>query len=88
MTGIEITPQRLRDVEEMEAILRGAGVSTLRVRVCQEESGEFFLRLEVSPEEMPTVLACREDLERAGAERGYRWVTLDLGGYRTGGGVS
>jgi uncharacterized protein len=88
MTGIEITPQRLTDVEEMEAILRGAGVSTLRVRVCRDESGDLFLRLEVSPKEMATVLAHREGLQRAGAERGYRWVTLDLGGYRTGGGVS
>ena len=88
MTGIEITSQRLRDVEETEAILKGAGVSTLRVRVCRDQSGDYFLRVEVSPEEMARVLACREDLQRAGAERGYRWVTLDLGGYRTGGGVS
>jgi uncharacterized protein len=88
MTGIEITSERLNDVEEMEAILREAGVTTLRVRVCRDESGEFFLRVEVSPEEMPRVLACRGDLQQAGAERGYRWVTLDLGGYRTGGGVS
>jgi uncharacterized protein len=88
MTGIEITSQRLKDVEEMEAILRRAGISTLRVRVCRDESGHFFLRVEVPPEEMTGVLACREDLQQAGAERGYRWVTLDLGGYRTGGGVS
>jgi uncharacterized protein len=88
MTGIEITPDRLRDVEEMEAILRDAGVSTLRVRVCEDEKGSFFLRVEVPPEEMEAVLSCREKLQREGTERGYRWVTLDLGGYRTGGGVS
>jgi uncharacterized protein len=88
MTGIEITSRKLRDVEEMEAILRAAGISTLRVRICEGEKGSFFLRVEVPPEEMEAVLSCRGELQRAGTERGYRWVTLDLGGYKTGGGVS
>ena len=88
MTGIEITPERLRDVEELESILRRAGVSTLRVRICKDDQSSFFLRVEAAPEEMDAVLICREELQRAGAARGYRWVTLDLGGYQTGGGVS
>jgi uncharacterized protein len=87
-TGIEITPERLRDVEELETILRRAGVSTLRVRICRDDQSSFFLRVEAAPEEMNEVLGCREELQRAGAERGYRWVTLDLAGYQTGGGVS
>jgi uncharacterized protein len=88
MTGIQVTPQRLRDVEEMERILREAGAKTLRVRVCRAEDGVHFLRVEVAPEELEKVLNCREELNEAGTARGYRWVTLDLGGYRTGGGVS
>jgi len=88
MTGIEITPAMLQDVERFEGILRDAGVSTLRVRVCRDETGAFFLRVEVPPEEMEAVLAGRTELQEAGTERGYRWVTLDLGGYRTGGGVA
>jgi uncharacterized protein len=88
MTGIEVTPERLRDVEEVEAILRGEGVSVFRVRVCDAGEGTYFLRVEVAPEEMESVLKCREELQRAGTSRGYRWVTLDLGGYRTGGGVA
>ena len=88
MTGIEVTPEKLRDVEEMEAILRRAGVSNLRVRVCRDEEDSFFIRVEVLPDEMDAVLSCREELQRAGTERGYRWVTLDLGGYRMGGGVT
>jgi len=87
-TGIRISPERLRDVEEMERILREAGISILRVRICEAENDEYFLRVEVDPEEMENVLACREELIQAGLSRGYRWVTLDLGGYRTGGGVS
>jgi uncharacterized protein len=88
MTGIEITPDRLRDVDEMEGILRQAGVSSMRVRVCRDEGGAFFVRVESPPEEMGKVLACREALQMEGTARGYRWVTLDLGGYRTGGGVT
>jgi len=85
MTGLEITPGRLEDVEALETILRGAGIRVCRVRVCREaESG--FLRVEVAPEEMPRVLALRDELLREARARGYRWVTLDLEGYRTGGG--
>ena len=88
MTGIGITSEKLRDVEEMEAILRRAGVSNLRVRVCKDEEDSLFLRVEVPHDQMVMVLSCREELQREGTERGYRWVTLDLGGYRMGGGVS
>jgi uncharacterized protein len=88
MTGIEVTPERLRDVEAIEGILREVGVSTVRVRICRAEDDAHFLRVEVAPEELAKVLECREDLTEAGIARGYRWVTLDLGGYRTGGGVS
>jgi len=88
MTGIPVTGERLDDVEAMEAILRDAGVETVRVRVCQAQGGSCFLRVEVSPEAMPRVLECREALHQEGEARGYRWVTLDLAGYRTGGGVS
>jgi uncharacterized protein len=88
MTGIPVTPERLRDVEAMESILTEAGVKTLRVRICETDDGSKFLRVEVSPEEMAGVLDCREALQEESEARGYRWLTLDLGGYRTGGGVS
>ena len=88
MTGMPVTPERLKDVEALEAILRDSGISTCRVRVCGAEGDAPFLRVEVAPDEMEKVLACRRELQTAGRSRGYRWVTLDLGGYRTGGGVS
>ncbi len=87
-TGIGITPAVLRDVEDMEEILRGVGVATLRVRVCRDHRGSPFLRVEVPPDEMTAALACRKELLTVARERGYRWVTLDLDGYRTGGGVA
>lgn len=85
MTGLQITPGRLEDVDALETILRAGGVRVCRVRVCSEAEA-VFLRVEVAPDEMPRVLALRDDLLREARARGYRWVTLDLEGYRTGGG--
>ena len=87
MTGISITEKRLNDIEAMETILRKAGVKIFRVRLCQENT-ELFLRIESVPEEMRTVLEQHEALVAEGKKRGYKWVTLDLEPYRTGGGVS
>lgn len=88
MTGVQVTPERLRDVEVLEGILKEAGIRTLRVRICRTEDGADFVRVEVSPEEMHRVLDCRMALRKESESRGYRWLTLDLEGYRTGGGVS
>lgn len=88
MTGIPVTPERLAHVEAMEEILRKAGASTVRVRVCREDGGSHFFRVEAGEEDFDTVMACRKELHEAGLAQGYRWVTLDLGGYRTGGGVT
>ncbi|MBT3878297.1 MAG: ATP-dependent sacrificial sulfur transferase LarE [Candidatus Scalindua sp.] len=87
MTGISITEKRLNDIESMEMILKKAGVKIFRVRLCQEDT-ELFLRIESAPEEMQTVLEQHEVLVAEGKKRGYKWVTLDLEPYRTGGGVS
>ena len=85
MTGVAVTPQKLRDVEDLEAILRHAGLRVFRVRL-HEHPGGKWLRVEVAPDEMPRVLAVSPELHQAARDRGYAWVTLDLAGYRTGGG--
>jgi uncharacterized protein len=85
MTGVEITPKKLRDVEEMETILRRGGLKVFRVRL-HEDGANRFLRLEVAPEEISKAIELRDELARLGQARGYRWVTLDLAGYRAGGG--
>ncbi len=86
MTGVAVTPQKLRDVEDFETILRTAGLQVFRVRL-HEHPGGKWLRVEVAPGEMPRVLGVRETLHQAAQARGYAWVTLDLAGYRTGGGT-
>lgn len=85
MTGLRVTRGRLQDVAAMEAIVRSMGIRICRVRLCDANPG-LFLRIEVGPEDMAKVVAQRDDLVHAAEVRGYRWVTLDLAGYRTGGG--
>lgn len=87
MTGVRITEKVLDDVEVLEAILRRGGLRVFRVRICSE-GAILFIRLEVPPSEMAQVLEHREELVEEARRRGYRWVTLDLDGYRMGGGVA
>ena len=79
--GTTITAEGLRQVEAAEEILRGLGFVELRVR----HHGPIA-RIEVAPEEVAR-LAQLEVRARvvAGLEGlGYRYVTLDLEGYKRG----
>jgi uncharacterized protein len=86
MTGVAVTPQKLRDVEDFEAILRRAGLGVFRVRL-HEHPGGKWLRIEVAAAEIARVLDVRQELNQTAQDRGYAWMTLDLAGYRTGGGT-
>ncbi len=85
MTGVEITPEKLSDIDDLENVVREAGVRIFRLRM-HELQGEKLLRLEVHPSEMEKALQCKQDLVEVARTRGYRWVTMDLEGYKTGGG--
>jgi uncharacterized protein len=79
--GLEITPERLRQVEQGEAYLRSLGVAgDLRVR----HHGQMA-RLEVAPDQMTRVLANWEAIDASFAELGFTNVELDPRGYRRGG---
>ena len=84
MTGVPITPRKLRDVEVLEAILRDGGLKVFRIGL-HEEGPTRFLRLEIAAEEMEAALQMRQSLVAEAIARGYKWVTLDLGGYKAGG---
>jgi uncharacterized protein len=79
--GTRVTPERLRQVDEGEERLRGLGFRQVRLR-----HHGALARVEVAPEEL------RRALEPEMARRvvaalkplGFRWVSLDLEGYRTG----
>jgi uncharacterized protein len=79
--GTEVTPERLRQVEQGEERLRGLGFRQVRLR-----HHGTLARVEVDPAELPYALDL--GMARAIADAlkplGFRFVTLDLEGYRTG----
>ena len=79
--GIEVTPERLAVVERGEEALRALGFRQFRVRY-----HEKLARIEISSEEMPRALdpAMARRFVEVFKELGFKFVTLDLEGYRTG----
>ena len=78
--GVPVTLGRLRSVEAAEAALRSLGFSEVRVR----HHGEVA-RIEVPAERLADVVAARDEIVRSVSDAGYRWVSLDLAGLRSGG---
>jgi pyridinium-3,5-biscarboxylic acid mononucleotide sulfurtransferase len=78
--GTPVTLGRLASVERAEEGLRTLGFAELRVR----HHGEVA-RIEVPVTDLERVVQAREAVIQAVVAAGYRWVTLDLAGFRTGG---
>lgn len=79
--GTPVTIERLGEVERGEEIMRELGFHEFRVR-----HHEKLVRLEIAPAEMERALR-REVVDALAAKfraLGFRYVTLDLHGYRTG----
>ncbi len=79
--GLEVTPERLRQVEEGEAALHALGFRQIRLR-----HHGHVARIEIDPAEMARALdpAMVEAMVSKIKPLGFRWVSLDLEGYRTG----
>ena len=80
--GIPVTIERLGQVEAAEAALRALGFRQVRVR-----HHEDIARIELPPEERVRLLddAVAVEVARRIKAAGYRFVVLDLEGYRPGG---
>ncbi len=79
--GEEITPEKLRMIERAEAVLRKLGASVCRVR----HHGELArVEVEAAFIERMASEAVRAEIATALREIGYRYVTLDLEGFRSG----
>ncbi|MEN8192681.1 MAG: ATP-dependent sacrificial sulfur transferase LarE [Bacteroidota bacterium] len=85
MTGIPITEKRLKDIEDLEILIEQAGIKIKRVRVCKDGENDF-LRIEIAKSEMKDFLEISDQIAKEGKSKGYKWVTLDLAGYKMGGG--
>lgn len=79
--GVPVTIERLSKVERGEEILRSMGFREFRVRVHEE-----IVRLEIAPDEMEKALNIKttESLAEKFRKLGFKYVTLDLQGYRSG----
>lgn len=77
--GTPIDEGRLAQVEGAEEVLASFGFTQFRVR----HHGDVA-RLELLPEEIPAALTRAEDLETAIRACGYRFVAVDLRGFRSG----
>lgn len=80
--GTEITPDRLRQVGRCEARLHALGFRQLRARYHGD-----LVRIELAPDEMPRLFAdpaLTQAVIAACKAVGFRFVALDLQGYRSG----
>jgi len=79
--GVPVTIERLTKVEKGEALLRKYGFREFRLRVHGE-----LARIEVSPDEFDQILDRKiiRELSVAIQSLGFKYVTLDLHGYRSG----
>lgn len=78
-SGEALTPDGLRRVEAAETYLDGLGLTQRRVRVHGD-----LARIEALPEETPLITARAAEIAAALKALGFRYVALDLSGYRTG----
>jgi pyridinium-3,5-biscarboxylic acid mononucleotide sulfurtransferase len=79
--GVEVTPERLAQIEAVESFLRLHDVWPARARW-----HESVVRLEIPPDMFERVVTepLRGDLRRACRKAGFKFVALDLGGLQSG----
>lgn len=77
--GTAITPALLRQIEQAEDVLVDLGFRQFRVRHHNE-----IARIELPAEEFPQAIALHQSLVEGVRAAGYRFVTLDLAGFRSG----
>jgi len=79
--GTSVTAERLAQIGGFEADLKKLGFRQVRVRYHDK-----LARVELDIEEMARAVdpAVRSEIVAAGKRSGFHYVTLDLGGYRTG----
>ncbi len=77
--GTAVTIERLTSVEGAELALKQMGFPEIRVRHYED-----IARIEVPIESLSRVVEMREQVVHAVKQAGYRYVTLDLEGLRSG----
>jgi uncharacterized protein len=89
--GTRVTRERLEQIGALEDELHKLGIRQARVR-WHKSQGESVVavkeaaiaRIEVARDEMLKAFDAKDAIVAAGKRLGFAYVTLDLGGYRTG----
>ena len=84
--GTRVTAERVEMVGRVESLLRVFGLRQFRVRFHLVED-QPMARIELDSSELEVLVreGIRDALVELTRQVGFRWVTLDLEGYRTGG---
>lgn len=77
--GVAVSEEALRRVDEAEEVIRSLGIEVLRVR----DHGDLA-RIEVPPADVGLVADHASAIQTRLRDLGFRYVTLDLGGFRSG----
>jgi uncharacterized protein len=79
--GLEVTEQRLRQIDEAENFLRGLDLVEFRVR-----HHDTIARIEVNPKDIEKITAepARSQIVEKLKSLGFKFVTIDLQGFRSG----
>ena len=67
-------------IEQSEQLLTGLGFRQMRVRM----HGDDLARIEVAPDDFDKLLSLSDRVTKQLKEIGFRYVSMDLGGYRMG----
>jgi uncharacterized protein len=80
--GLEVTPERVRQIDASERFLHQHGFREVRVRYPQPD----VVRIEVPKAEIPRLVEpdLRDELVRHFKSLGFKSITLDLEGFRSG----
>lgn len=79
--GTELTPERIRQVAQGEELLRKLLPADIDLRLRVQDR---IARIEVSPDELETVLRNRTGISAGLKKLGFEFITLDLEGFRSG----
>ena len=77
--GEEITEEKARKIDQAECFMRRLGIGDIRVR-----HHGTVARIEVEPDDFQKVLASRKKIHGKLKSLGYRYVSLDILGFRSG----
>jgi uncharacterized protein len=82
--GMHVTPERLARIESLEIALRRLGFFDIRARLVREN--EDMVRIELGEGELERAVHAdlRGQIVAAAQQAGFRFVTLDLEGFRSG----